>query len=90
MKILHKLPCGPLREEMADDQQSAGELRRRYQAGGTDKDDQLSASQLRARHGVQGGTPGGGGDGLNPAIIIGAIVVVVVIVVVGMKMSGNS
>ena len=28
-----------------------------------DKDDQLSASQLRARHGVQNGTAGSGGDG---------------------------
>jgi spore coat protein CotH len=28
-----------------------------------DKDAQLSASQLRARHGVQNGTAGGGGDG---------------------------
>lgn len=28
-----------------------------------DKDDQLSASQLRARHGVQNGTGGSGGDG---------------------------
>lgn len=72
---------------MPDDQASASELRRRYQAGG-DKDDQLSASQLRARHGVQNGTAGGGGDGgMNPVLIIGAIAVVVAIVVIGMKMS---
>eukprot|EP00437_Effrenium_voratum_P008607 CAMPEP_0181432734 /NCGR_PEP_ID=MMETSP1110-20121109/18924_1 /TAXON_ID=174948 /ORGANISM="Symbiodinium sp., Strain CCMP421" /LENGTH=76 /DNA_ID=CAMNT_0023556155 /DNA_START=70 /DNA_END=300 /DNA_ORIENTATION=- len=74
---------------MADDQASASELRRRYQAGG-DKDDQLSASQLRARHGVQGGTAGSGDGGMSPVIIIGLIAVVVAIVVIGMQMSGGS
>eukprot|EP00434_Breviolum_minutum_P025053 symbB.v1.2.022132.t1/scaffold1952.1/size95184/6 len=75
---------------MPDDQASASELRRRYQAGG-DKDDQLSASQLRARHGVQNGTAGSGGDGgMNPVIIAGVIAVIVAIVFIGMKMSGGS
>mmetsp|Transcript_54641 Transcript_54641/g.97516 ORF Transcript_54641/g.97516 Transcript_54641/m.97516 type:complete len:113 (-) Transcript_54641:72-410(-) len=35
-----------------DDQASASELRKRFQAGGSMKDDQLGASQLRARHGM--------------------------------------
>jgi len=37
---------------MGDSELSAGELRKRYQRGGTVKDDELSAAQLRARHGV--------------------------------------
>jgi len=37
---------------MGDDQQSAGELSKRYARNGTAKDDELTASQLRSRHGI--------------------------------------
>lgn len=37
---------------MGDSELSASELRKRYQRGGTVKDDELTAAQLRARHGV--------------------------------------
>lgn len=37
---------------MADDSASAGELRRRYERGGTAHDSELTASQLRARYSI--------------------------------------
>lgn len=37
---------------MGDSELTASELRKRYQRGGTVKDDELTAAQLRARHGV--------------------------------------
>lgn len=37
---------------MGDSDMSASELRKRYNRGGTAKDDELSAAQLRSRHGI--------------------------------------
>ena len=37
---------------MGDSDLSASELRKRYNRGGTAKDDELTASQLRSRHGI--------------------------------------
>mmetsp|Transcript_35745 Transcript_35745/g.72152 ORF Transcript_35745/g.72152 Transcript_35745/m.72152 type:complete len:104 (+) Transcript_35745:1-312(+) len=71
-------PQRTLSEEMADDQASASELRRRYAHGGTAKDSELSSSQLRARYAVQNNQFAGGGDG-SMAMIIGGIVIVAVI-----------
>eukprot|EP00403_Amphidinium_massartii_P002899 CAMPEP_0178370448 /NCGR_PEP_ID=MMETSP0689_2-20121128/308_1 /TAXON_ID=160604 /ORGANISM="Amphidinium massartii, Strain CS-259" /LENGTH=77 /DNA_ID=CAMNT_0019990271 /DNA_START=123 /DNA_END=356 /DNA_ORIENTATION=- len=68
---------------MSDDSLPASELKRRFHAGGSAKDDQLSASQLRARHGIQ--TNQGGGGGENTALIVMGLVAVVVIVGVAFK-----
>lgn len=60
---------------MADDGNSASELRRRYGPGGTTGDSSLSASQLRARHNISNRDfEAGGGNNLIWIVAVAVIV----------------
>ncbi len=75
---------------MSDDSLSAGELRRRYAAGGTLPDNELSAAQLRARHNVASNpkewSTGEGGNGSPLSALAMAFISVCLLVAVAYLM----
>ncbi|KAA0147296.1 hypothetical protein FNF27_07031 [Cafeteria roenbergensis] len=79
---------------MDDSQLSAGELRRRYHAGGSVPDSELTASQLRSRHGIASNSknfsdkPLSETSSLSTVAIMGGIVLLAMLLAAGLYMSG--